>query len=92
MVAGRKKKKKICRGRGPAVVVAGRWLCWLLVVEMVAENLTVMTVVAWMTERERECEETNGRKGKILGRKLVLLAVFGPQISPPPEHEDKIYL
>jgi hypothetical protein len=53
MVAGRKKKKKICRGRGPAVAVAGRWLCWLLVVEMVAENLTVMTVVAWMTERER---------------------------------------
>ena len=41
---------------------------------------------------ERECEEIDGRKGKIQGRKLVLLAGFGPQISPPPEHEDKIYL
>jgi hypothetical protein len=50
--ARRKKKKKICRGRGPAVAVAGRWLCWLPVVEMVAEKLTVMTVVAGTVERE----------------------------------------
>jgi len=53
VAAGRMKKRKICRGRGPAVVVAGWWLCWLLVVEMVAENLMVMTVVAWMAGRER---------------------------------------
>jgi len=33
---GRKKKKKICRGRGPVVARAGRWLSWLPVVEMVA--------------------------------------------------------
>jgi hypothetical protein len=92
VAAGRKKKRKIYRGRGPTVAVAGRWLCWFLVVEMVVENLTVMTVVAWMEEREREYEEIDGRKGKIHGRKLVFLAVFGPQISPPLEHEDKIYL
>jgi hypothetical protein len=41
---------------------------------------------------ERECEEIDGRKGKIQGKKLVLLAGFEPQISPPLEHEDKIYL
>jgi hypothetical protein len=50
--AGRKKKKKICSGSGPAVVVAGRWLCWLPVVEMVAEKLIVMIVVARTAERE----------------------------------------
>jgi hypothetical protein len=32
--------------------VAGRWLCWLPVVEMVAEKLTVMIVVARTAERE----------------------------------------
>jgi hypothetical protein len=53
VVAGRKKKKKICRGRGPVVVVAVRWLYWLPVVEMVAEMLAVMTVVAGMAERDR---------------------------------------
>ena len=49
-VTGRK-KKKICRGRAPAVAVAGRWLCWLPVVEMVAEKLTMMKVVAWTAKR-----------------------------------------
>jgi hypothetical protein len=53
VATGRKKKKKICRGRGPTVAVVGRWLCWLPVVEMVAEKLTVMTVVARTAERER---------------------------------------
>jgi hypothetical protein len=52
-VAGRKKKQKICRGRGPVVVVAGWWLYWLPVVEMVAETMAVMTVVVGMAERDR---------------------------------------
>ena len=35
-------------------LVAGGWLCWLLVVEPVAENLMVMTVVVRTVEkRER---------------------------------------
>jgi hypothetical protein len=35
--------------------VAGRWLCFLPVVEQVAENLMVLTVVAETVERrERE--------------------------------------
>ena len=37
------------------LLVAGRWLCFLPVVEPVAENLMVMTLVAGTVERrERE--------------------------------------
>jgi hypothetical protein len=32
---------------------------------------------------ERECEETDGRKEKILGRKAGFLAVFGPKFLHP---------
>jgi hypothetical protein len=49
----KKKKKKICRGRGSTVAMAGRWSCWLPVVEMVAKKLTVMTMVIGMAEKER---------------------------------------
>jgi hypothetical protein len=90
--AGRKKKKKICRGRGPAVVVAGRWLCWLPVVEMVAEKLTVMTMVAGTAERERECvKRQTTEKEKFWGGKLVFDRLW-TQLSPPLEHENHIYL
>ena len=69
--------------------MAGRWLCWLPVVELVAENLMVMTVVAGMVER-RERVKIDGRKGKILGRK----AGFRPtlDISPLSGHEMHPYL
>jgi len=53
------------------VVMAGRLLCWLHVVKIMAEKLTVMTMMAGTVGRERECEEIDDRKGKILGRKAV---------------------
>ena len=46
---------------------------------MVVEKLGVIIVVAWMAERERECEEIDDRKGRILGRKAGFLAVFRPK-------------
>jgi len=48
-----------------------------------------MTVVAWTAKRERECEETDGRKEKILGRKVGFFAFFGPIFLHPLSMEIK---
>jgi hypothetical protein len=60
------------------------------VVELVAENLMVMTVVAGMVER-RERVKIEGRKGKILGRKAGFRPTLDP-ISPLSGHEMHPYL
>jgi hypothetical protein len=56
--SGRERRRKFVEERENEqrwLLVAGRWLCFLPVVEQVAENLMVMTVVAETVERrERE--------------------------------------
>ena len=83
-VSGRKKRRKFVKERESEqrwLFVAGRWLCWLSVVELVAENLMVMTMVVGTLET-RERVKTDGRKGKILGRKDGFRPTLDPIFSP----------
>ena len=70
------------------LLVAGRWMWWLPVVELVAENLMVIKVVAGTVER-RERVKTDGKK--IMGRKAGFWPTLDPIFSSF-EHEINSYL
>ena len=83
--SGRKRRRKFVKERESEqrwLLVAGRWLCWLSMVELVAENLMVMTMVAGTVET-RERVKTDGRKGKHSGEERWFSADFGPDFLPP---------
>jgi hypothetical protein len=93
VVGGSRRKRRIKSAKEREseqrrLLVAGRWMWWLPVVELVAENLMVIKVVAGTVER-RERVNTDGRK--IMGRKAGFRPTLDPIFSSS-EHEISSYL
>ena len=93
VVGGSRRKRRIKSAKEREseqrrLLVAGRWMWWLPVVELVAENLMVIKVVAGTVER-RERVNTDGRK--IMGRKAGFRPTLDPIFSSS-EHEISTYL
>ena len=93
VVGGSRRKRRIKSAKEREseqrrLLVAGRWMWWLPVVELVAENLMVIKVVARTVER-RERVNTDGRK--IMGRKAGFRPTLDPIFSSS-EHEISSYL
>ena len=93
VVGGSRRKRRIKSAKEREseqrrLLVAGRWMWWLPVVELVAENLMVIKVVAGTVER-RERVNTDDRK--IMGRKAGFRPTLDPIFSSS-EHEISTYL
>jgi hypothetical protein len=93
VVGGSRRKRRIKSAKEReseqrGLLVAGRWMWWLPVVELVAENLMVIKVVAGTVER-RERVNTDGKK--IMGRKAGFRPTLDPIFSSS-EHEISSYL
>jgi hypothetical protein len=93
VVGGSRRKRRIKSAKEREseqrrLLVAGRWMWWLPVVELVVENLMVIKVVAGTVER-RERVNTDGRK--IMGRKAGFRPTLDPIFSSS-EHEISSYL